>query len=154
TVDSPDADAALSGALSAQAALTQAQAALTKAQADFDRASDLFQHDAIAKKEQLNAESVLAQAKAAVDQAQAAREQASRRLDVLGLKPGSFEQRVVVRSPLAGKVLDLSVVPGEYRNDTSAPLMTIADLDRVGDLAGARELHPLRADRRARRDQP
>lgn len=36
-----------------------------------------------------------------------------------------------MRSPLAGKVLDLSVVPGEYRNDTNAPLMTVADLSTV-----------------------
>ena len=31
----------------------------------------------------------------------------------------------------AGKVLELSVVPGEFRNDTSAPVMTIADLSTV-----------------------
>src|SRR5262249_1380068 len=31
----------------------------------------------------------------------------------------------------AGKLLDLSVVPGEFRNDTNAPLMTIADLSTV-----------------------
>src|SRR5262249_26893944 len=31
----------------------------------------------------------------------------------------------------AGKVLDLAVTAGEYRNDTSAPLMTIADLSTV-----------------------
>ena len=28
-------------------------------------------------------------------------------------------------------MLDLSVVPGEFRNDTNAPLMTIADLSTV-----------------------
>ena len=36
-----------------------------------------------------------------------------------------------MRSPLSGKVLELSVVPGEFRNDTSAPVMTIADLSTV-----------------------
>jgi cobalt-zinc-cadmium efflux system membrane fusion protein len=131
TITSPDADAAMSAYLSAQANVTQAQAALGKAQADFDRASDLFEHNAIAKKEVLTAESALAQAKAAREQAQAAREQALRRLEVLGLRPGEFQQQVVLRSPLAGKVLELSVVPGEYRNDTSANVMTIADLGTV-----------------------
>ncbi len=130
-IESPDADAAMSAELSSQAAATQAQAALVKAQADFDRASDLFEHSAVAKKEVLSAESALAQAKAAVEQARASREQARRRLTVLGLTPGDFKQQVVVRSPLAGKVLELSVVPGEFRNDTNATLMTLADLSTV-----------------------
>jgi cobalt-zinc-cadmium efflux system membrane fusion protein len=131
TIQSPDADAAMSTFLSAQASVTQAQAALTKAQSDLDRSSDLFEHNAIAKKEVLSAESALAQAKAAVEQAQAVREQALRRLAGLGLMPGDFKQEVILRAPLAGKVLELSVVPGEFRNDTSASLMTIADLSTV-----------------------
>jgi len=130
-LQSPDADAAMSAYLSAAAAERQAEVALTKAQADFDRASDLFEHDAVAKKDVQSAESALAQAKASLEQARAAREQSRRRLMVLGLSENGFEQQVVVRAPLAGKVLDLSVVPGEFRNDTTAPLMTIADLGSV-----------------------
>jgi membrane fusion protein, heavy metal efflux system len=131
TIQSSDADAAMSTFLSGQAAVTQARAALIKAQADFDRASDLFEHNAVAKKDVLASESALAQAKAGLDQAQASQEQAVRRLAVLGLKPGDTKQEVVLRSPLAGKVLELSVVPGEFRNDTSASVMTIADLSTV-----------------------
>ena len=131
TIQSSDADAAMSTFLSSQAAVTQARAALIKAQADFDRASDLFEHNAVAKKDVLSAESALAQAKAGLEQAQASQGQSVRRLSVLGLKPGDFKQEVVLRSPLAGKVLELSVVPGEFRNDTSASVMTIADLSTV-----------------------
>ena len=131
SIQSPDADAAMSAYLSAQAGLTQNRAALAKAQSDFDRASDLFAHNAVAKKDVQGAESALAQGKAGVEQAQASLDQALRRLAVLGLKPGDSTQEVVVRSPLAGKVLELSVVPGEFRNDTSASLMTIADLSSV-----------------------
>jgi cobalt-zinc-cadmium efflux system membrane fusion protein len=131
TIQSPDADAAMSTFLSARAGLTQAEAARAKAQADLDRATDLFEHDAVAKKDVLAAENAVAQAKAAFEQAQAVREQAKRRLEVLGLKEGDFDQPVVVRAPLSGKVLDLSVVPGEFRNDTNAPLMTVADLSTV-----------------------
>lgn len=90
TIDSPDADAAMSANLSAQAAVAQAAAALAKAQADLDRATDLFEHDAIARKDVLTADNALAQAKAARDQTDAAREQAHRRLNVLGLEPGTF----------------------------------------------------------------
>jgi cobalt-zinc-cadmium efflux system membrane fusion protein len=131
TIQSPDADAAMSTFLSAQASVTQVQAMLIKAQSDFDRESDLFEHNAVARKDVLSAESVLTQSKAAVEQALASREQARRRLAVLGLTPGDFKQEVVLRSPLAGKVLELGVVPGEFRNDTSASLMTIADLSTV-----------------------
>lgn len=131
TIRSPDADAAMSTFLSAQAAVTQAKAGLVKVQSDFDRSSDLFEHNAVAKKDVLSAESALAQGKAAVEQANASLEQAQRRLAVLGLTPGDFKQEVVLRSPLAGKVLELSIVPGEFRNDTSVSLMTIADLSTV-----------------------
>jgi cobalt-zinc-cadmium efflux system membrane fusion protein len=131
TIESPDADAVQSAFLQAEAALTQAKANLNKAQADFDRATDLFEHNAVAKKDVLTAENALAQSKAALEQAHAAREQAARRLTLLGLKPGSFGQKVTVTAPISGKVLEMSVAPGEYRNDTRVPLMTIADLSTV-----------------------
>jgi cobalt-zinc-cadmium efflux system membrane fusion protein len=130
-VQSPDADAAMSGYLQAQASVTQAQAALGKARADFDRLSDLYAHGAVAKKEVLDAQNSVTQAKATLEQAVAAHAQAAQRLSLLGLKPGDFRQQVVVRAPLAGKVLELSVVPGEYRNDTTASVITIADLSAV-----------------------
>ncbi|HWB99346.1 MAG TPA: efflux RND transporter periplasmic adaptor subunit [Bryobacteraceae bacterium] len=131
TIESPDADAGESAYLQAQAALTQARANQVKAQADYDRANDLLSHDAVAKKEVLSAENALAQAKAAVEQAQAAQEQAARRLGILGLKAGRFGQQVVVPAPLSGKVLEISVTAGEFRNDTNSAVMTIADLSTV-----------------------
>jgi len=131
TIESPDADAAESAYRQAQAALTQAKANLNKAQADYDRSSDLFAHNAVARKDVLTAENALAQAKAGVDQSQAAIDQAARKLQILGLQPGSWGQKVTVSSPISGKVLEMSVAPGEYRNDTNAAVMTIADLSTV-----------------------
>jgi cobalt-zinc-cadmium efflux system membrane fusion protein len=131
TMQSPDADAAISNYLSVQAAQTQAQAALGKAQSDYDRATDLFAHNAVARKEVLAAEGALTQAKAAREQSDAACEQAKRRVSVLGLRAGDFQQEVVVTAPLSGKVLDLSLVPGEYRTDQTTPVVTIADLSSV-----------------------
>jgi cobalt-zinc-cadmium efflux system membrane fusion protein len=130
-IQSPDADAAMSAYLSAEAGMSQARAGLVKARADFDRETDLFQHNAVPNKDVLSAASALAQATAAAEQASAAREQTLRRLTELGLDPNAPAQQVVLRSPLAGKILDLSVVPGEYRNDTSMPVMTVADLGTV-----------------------
>lgn len=131
TIQSPDADAATSAYLSAQAALTQAETLTTKAQTDAERATDLFAHDAVARKDVLAAESALAQSKAAVDQARAVLKQARRRLGVLGLKEGDFQQEVVVAAPLSGKVLDVAIVAGEYRTDQTIPVITMADLSTV-----------------------
>uniref|UniRef100_Q01SJ2 Efflux transporter, RND family, MFP subunit n=1 Tax=Solibacter usitatus (strain Ellin6076) TaxID=234267 RepID=Q01SJ2_SOLUE len=131
TLESPDADAGEAAYLQAQAAITQAKANLNKAQADYDRASDLFEHNAVAKKDVLTAENALAQAKSALEQSQAGLEQSERKLRMLGLKPGTFGQKVTVSAPISGKILDMSVAAGEYRNDTNAPLMTIADLSSV-----------------------
>ena len=36
-----------------------------------------------------------------------------------------------MKAPISGKVLELSVVEGEYRNEINTPLITIADLSRV-----------------------
>ncbi|MEO8371532.1 MAG: efflux RND transporter periplasmic adaptor subunit [Candidatus Solibacter sp.] len=131
SLESPDADAGVGAYLQGQAAITQARANLNKAQADYDRATDLFEHNAVARKDVLTAENALAQAKAALEQAQAGLEQSDRKLRLLGLKPGAFGQKVTVTAPISGKVLDMSVAAGEYRNDTNTPVITIADLSTV-----------------------
>ncbi len=131
SVESPDVEAATANYLQALASVSQARAALTKSQADYERTKDLFEHNAIAKKEMLSNESLVKQNEAQVDQGQALVQQSKRRLELLGVKPGEFNQKVIVRAPIAGKVMELSVVPGEFRNDLSAPLMKIADLSTV-----------------------
>lgn len=130
-IDSPDADAAVAAYHQGQASERQAQAALTKAQTEFDRAGKLYEAETIAQKDLVAAENDLAQAKAGLETARAGVEQARRKLEVLGLNQSDFHQRTFARAPITGKVLEISVAPGEYRNDTSAPLMTIADLSTV-----------------------
>jgi cobalt-zinc-cadmium efflux system membrane fusion protein len=130
-LESPDADSAIAGYRQAEASERQASAALMKAQADVERARDLYGVRAIAEKDLLSAQNDLAQAQGVAEVAHAAREQAGRKLELLGLKPGDFKQRVLVRAPISGKVLDVNVAPGEYRTDTAAALMTVADLATV-----------------------
>ena len=130
-LESPDADGAISGAMQAQASVNGAKSGLLKAQADYDRARDLFQNSAVAQKDVLTAESSLAQAKASVDTALAVQEQAGRRLQVLGLQGKAYGQKVEVRAPISGKIMEISVAPNEFRNDTNSSLMTIADLSQV-----------------------
>ncbi len=145
TLESPDVAEAVGALRQAEAALVQAraglaqaEAALAKAEQDAERAKDLYEHRAIAQKEVLAADNVVTQSQAAVEQAravvaqaEAGREQARRRLATLGLDDSGYEQQVTVRAPLSGKVLELAVVPGEYRTDTSVALMTVADLGRL-----------------------
>ena len=128
TVESPDVDSAELAVRQAEGALSQTKTLEVKAQQDLDRHADLFAHQAVPKKDVLAAENSLALAKTSVQQAEATRLQTLRRLEILGLKPGTFGQKLTVRAPLSGKVMAVSVVAGEYRNDLSAPLMTIADL--------------------------
>ncbi|MCS6954019.1 MAG: efflux RND transporter periplasmic adaptor subunit [Bryobacterales bacterium] len=130
-LESPAADEAAAEYLRADLTLTAARAELTKAQQDYDRVLDLFRGDAIAKKEVLAAETTLRQATAAVAQAETSRQHALARLELLGLKPGESRPRITVRAPLSGKVIEFNVVAGEYRTDTSQPVMTLADLSTV-----------------------
>ena len=131
TVESADVDAAMSAYLQSEAGVNQAKATLLKVQADLERARDLFEHNAIAQKEVLNGENNVSQGKATLEQAEAVKKQAGRKLEIFGLQPGQFGQKLVVRAPISGKVLEMTAVPGEFRNDTNAPVMTIADLSTV-----------------------
>jgi len=131
TLESREVGDALSAYLGAQAQLQQVRAVEARAEKDLARVRDLYEHRATALKEVIAAESELAQARAAVQQAQAAAEEARHRLDLLGVDPAHHTHEVVVRAPISGKVLEISVAPGEYRNDTNAALMTVADLSTV-----------------------
>jgi cobalt-zinc-cadmium efflux system membrane fusion protein len=136
-MDSPDGDAAVSAYLQARSTERQTRAAVQKAESDLQRASDLYEHRAVAEKDLLQARNDLAAAKSGYEIAQAVREQTWRKLELLELKPTESRQAVLVRAPLTGQVLEVNVSPGEYRaaisfhTDTTAPLMTIADLSTV-----------------------
>jgi cobalt-zinc-cadmium efflux system membrane fusion protein len=130
-VESPEADAAAGAARQADAAERQAEATLVKAEADYQRSRELLEHGAVAQKDVLAVQNDRAQALAALETARVGREQARRRLEMLGLAASGFRQRVLVRAPISGKVLEVGVAAGEYRNDTSAALMTVAELSRV-----------------------
>lgn len=130
-LESPDVDAAVSTYLQGQGSVAQASAALRKANADLERIRDLYEHSAIARKEVLNAEIAVAQAQSVLDQATASVQQAQRRLQILGLTPDKFAQQLTLSAPLSGRITELTVAPGEFRNDLSASLITIADLSSV-----------------------
>lgn len=130
-LESPESDAAVSEAQQAEASLNQAKSSLAKAEADLERIRDLYENKAVARKELLGAENQQVQASSEVKHAAAALQRTLRRLQILDLSKDEFGQKIVVRAPLSGKVLEVNVAPGEFRNDPTQPLMTIADLSSV-----------------------
>ena len=131
TVDSVDGGEAIAAFRQAEAQARSAGSALNKTEGDLARLKDLYEHKAAALKDVQSAQNDFVQSQAAVEQAATARQAARHRLELLGLDPANPSPVVTVRSPISGKVLEISVVPGEYRNDTNAAMMTIADLSTV-----------------------
>jgi cobalt-zinc-cadmium efflux system membrane fusion protein len=137
TMESPDADAAISAYLQADASVRQAKVTVTKTEADVQRAKNLLPFQGISEKDALAAQNDFAAAQSALETAQATREQALRKLTLLGLKPADFHQGYVVQAPITGVITDINVVPGDYRaavssaGDITTPLMSIADLSTV-----------------------
>jgi cobalt-zinc-cadmium efflux system membrane fusion protein len=130
-IDSPESGEAITAYRQAMSQVRQGRAALEKAKSDLARLQDLYEHFAAALKDVQNARNEQAQAEAALEQAQAARDAATHRLEILGLNPEKGAQPLTVRSPISGKVLEIAVTAGEYRSDTAASLMTVADLSSV-----------------------
>ena len=131
SLESTEVSGVMSALRQATANLNQANATLVKSEADLARSRDLFADRAIAQKDVLAAEATVAQSRAAVEQAQAARDEATRKLEILGLQPGSMDQRVTVKAPVSGKVVEIMAASGDFRNDTNTPVMSIADLSTV-----------------------
>jgi cobalt-zinc-cadmium efflux system membrane fusion protein len=126
-IDSPDLGQAVSDQQKAKAALALARRAL-------DRQRELGASDIAATRE-------IEQAQNDYEQATSELARADARLAQLGAgDQHSVEGRVLsVRSPIAGRVVDLSAAAGAYWNDATAPLMTVADLSSVFVTASASE---------------
>jgi cobalt-zinc-cadmium efflux system membrane fusion protein len=90
------------------------------------RQQELLEHKIAAQKDVEQATSDYESAKSDLDNA-------TRRLQVYGFnaETDQFGQPLQVFSPLAGQVVDMASGRGEFRNDVSAPLMTVADLSTV-----------------------
>ncbi len=131
TVDSVEAGAAIAAFRQAEAQARSTASALNKANRDLERLKDLYEHKAAALKELVAAQNDLVQAQAGSDQALSAQQEARHRLELLRIDPAEPLPVTTLRAPIAGKVLELAVVQGEFRNDTSTPMMTIADLSSV-----------------------
>lgn len=139
TLDTPDISELQSAWRQAQADVKQREAALAKAEADASRARDLLANRAIAQKDVLVADTDLAVASAALEQARATHDDVGRRLRLFGVDAEQRDAGASVRSPIDGEVVEVAVAPGEYRSDTAAPAVAVADLARVWVVASVPE---------------
>ncbi|MBV6809330.1 efflux RND transporter periplasmic adaptor subunit [Xanthomonas campestris pv. pennamericanum] len=117
-LDSAELASAYSDAGKARATLEQARLELARQKA--------LAADSISAARDLQA------AQQAFDSAQNDARAASDRLAQLGVAAqASSHRRYVVRAPIAGRVAELSAALGGFWNDTSASLMTVADISQV-----------------------
>jgi membrane fusion protein, heavy metal efflux system len=90
--------------------------------------------------EQAVAHKDVSQAESDLTKAQAGQERSRARLALLGLRSNEHSSRFTLRAPLAGTVVERSVLPGaEVRSDAGTPLVTISDLSRVWVVADVYE---------------
>lgn len=124
-MDSPD-------LVSAQTDYLRAKSAEVQAERTLARQKDLQQHGIGAQKELEQADTEAAVASSEL-------ERAAVRLRLLGSDPGQLGKQLIVRSPIAGRIVESAVAPGEFHNDQNAVLMTIADLSSVWVTAHVQE---------------
>jgi cobalt-zinc-cadmium efflux system membrane fusion protein len=125
TLDSPDLVAAQSDYLKAKSALAQSDKNVA-------RQRDLKEHGIGAQRELEQAETDRSTAESELERAQT-------RLRLLGSGPGSVGGPLTVKSPIAGRVIDLATAPGQFQNDPAAVLMIVADLSTVWVTANVQE---------------
>lgn len=110
----------------------KARAALALSRRNLDRQRELDRSDIAAKRD-------LEQAQSDYDQAASEASRAEARLAQLGARGGTSGHILAVRAPISGRVVELSAAVGGYWNDTTATLMTVADLSHVFVTANAQE---------------
>lgn len=127
TIDAPD-------FVGAQTDYSRTHSVLTQAERNLARQEDLAAHGIVGQRD-------VDQARTDRDSAQSDFNRATERLKQLGMDPDKTQlgAPLIIRSPLTGKVLDVTTAMGEFRNDPNAALMTVADLSDIWVTANVQE---------------
>jgi membrane fusion protein, heavy metal efflux system len=120
--------------VSAQADYSRSRSVLAQAENSLARQKDLAAHGIVGQKDIDQAQTDLASAASDFNRTKD-------HLRLLGMDPDktALGAPLIVRSPLSGKVLEITTATGEFRNDPNAPLMTVADLSFVWVTANIQE---------------
>jgi cobalt-zinc-cadmium efflux system membrane fusion protein len=126
-IDSPDLGTAYSD-------YDRAKALLALALTNRDRQRGLIKFGGAATRD-------LEQAETDYVTAEVEERRAAAHLKQIGIDPAAtnLSRTVTVVAPMAGSITDLGVAPGQYWNDATAALMTIADLNTIWVTASAPE---------------
>ena len=126
-IDAPD-------FVGAQTDYSRTRSVLTQAERNLTRQEDLAAHGIVGQRD-------VDQARTDRDSAQSDFNRSTKRLQQLGMDPEKTQlgAPLIVRSPVTGKVLDVTTATGEFRNDPTAPLMTVADLSDIWVTANVQE---------------
>ena len=118
----------------AQGDYTKARSALQVARRQLERQKDLLEHKIAAARD-------VEQAQSDFEGAQSTLDSAAARLRAYGLDPTKepLGQPLQLVAPMAGRVVEMVAALGEFRNDNTSSLMTIADLSTVWITANAQE---------------
>jgi cobalt-zinc-cadmium efflux system membrane fusion protein len=127
TINSPD-------YMSAQSDYSRAKSTLDLTERALKRQNQLLDAKIAAKRD-------VEQAQNDYDSARSGLLAAEGRLRAYGIDPlrDRPEDPLVLRAPVSGRVIDMAAGIGEFRSDTTAPLMTIADLSTVWITASVQE---------------
>ncbi|HXP60136.1 MAG TPA: efflux RND transporter periplasmic adaptor subunit [Dongiaceae bacterium] len=119
SLSSPDFFAAQNDYLKARSAVRLTSRALKRQQ-------ELLEHKIAAQKDVEQATSDYESARSDLDSV-------TQRLSTFGFNPGTDKpgQPLQVLSPAAGRVVEMTSAHGQFRNDVTAPLLTVADLSTV-----------------------
>ena len=119
TLNSPD-------FISAQSDYVKAKNAVQLTRRALQRQQELWEHKIAAQKD-------VEQASSDCEAAKSDFTSATGRLVALGFNPETepLGQPLRLVSPVAGQVVDMASAHGQFRNDVTAPLMTVADLSTV-----------------------
>jgi membrane fusion protein, heavy metal efflux system len=126
-IDAPD-------FVGAQTDYARTRSLLAQAERNLTRQEDLAGHGIVGQRD-------VDQARTDRDSAQSDFNRSKQRLLQLGMDPDRTQlgAPLIVRSPLTGKVLDVTTATGEFRNDPTAALMTVADLSDIWVTANVQE---------------
>ena len=126
-IDAPD-------FVGAQTDYSRTRSVLASAERNLSRQEDLATHGIVGQRD-------VDQARTDRDSAESDFNRAKKRLQQLGMDPDKTQlgAPLIVRSPVSGKVLDVTTATGEFRNDPTAPLMTVADLSDIWVTANVQE---------------
>jgi cobalt-zinc-cadmium efflux system membrane fusion protein len=110
--------------IAAQSDYLKAKSADVQAERIVQRQKDLRDHG-------IGAEKDFEQVQTDREVAHSELERAGTRLHLLGMNLGDVGKPLTVRAPIAGRIIDLATAPGQYWNDPTAVVMTVADLSSL-----------------------